>query len=179
LLAAPVVWVALPVLQAGPQALSLCFCKAPPRLPMPVAGVRPIQVADTFGAPRSGRRHHEGVDIFAPRRTPVLSTTEGLVFSYGEDRLGGRTVRVLGPGAQWHYYAHLETYGLLKEGQRIPAGYVLGTVGDSGNARGTPTHLHYGTYGYFGQAVNPWPRLQPLPAGKGGSLATRQHWGSS
>jgi murein DD-endopeptidase MepM/ murein hydrolase activator NlpD len=160
LLAVPMGWMALPVLKAGPRALSLCLEKSPVRLPMPVSGVRPVQVADTFGAPRSGGRRHEGIDIFAPRHTPIHSTTEGLVVSFGENRLGGRSVRVLGPGAQWHYYAHLETYGVLRVGQRVPAGYVLGTVGDSGNARGTPTHLHYGTYRFFGQAINPWPRLQ-------------------
>lgn len=126
-------------------------------LPHPLPGQR---FADTWGAARGGGRQHEGVDIFAPRGTPILATTPGVVLNIGENRLGGRTVMILGPGGQRHYYAHLERYREdLKEGQWVEAGDVVGYVGDSGNARGTPTHLHYGIY-TAGGAINPYPLLR-------------------
>lgn len=99
------------------------------------------------------------MDIFAPRDTPIRATTRGVVLNVGENRLGGRTVMVLGPGRQRHYYAHLERYADIREGQWIEAGDVVGSVGDSGNAQGTPTHLHYGIY-TAGGAVNPYPLLR-------------------
>ncbi|GAA5534426.1 M23 family metallopeptidase [Deinococcus aluminii] len=115
--------------------------------------------ADTWGGARSGGRRHEGVDIFAPRGTPIHATTRGIVLNVGENRLGGRTVMLLGPGGQRHYYAHLDRYADLRAGQWIEAGTVVGYVGDSGNARGTPTHLHYGIYTASG-AINPYPLLR-------------------
>ncbi|HUR79116.1 MAG TPA: M23 family metallopeptidase [Thermoanaerobaculia bacterium] len=122
------------------------------------------QLADTWGAPRSGGRSHQGIDIFAKRGTPVVSSTRGIVVTVGHNRLGGRIVRVLGPGGYWHYYAHLERFGPVREGQLVDAGTVLGTVGDSGNARGTPPHLHYGIYRFRGGAVNPFVYLSlPRP----------------
>ncbi|WP_034360004.1 M23 family metallopeptidase [Deinococcus phoenicis] len=125
-------------------------------LPNPLPGQRFV---DTWGGARSEGRKHEGVDIFAARGTPVHATTRGVVLNVGENRLGGRTVMVLGPGGQRHYYAHLDRYADLQEGQWIEAGRVVGYVGDSGNAKGTPTHLHYGIY-QLGGAVNPYPLLR-------------------
>lgn len=124
-------------------------------LPNPLPGQR---FADTWGGARSEGRRHEGVDIFAPRGTPIAATTRGFVLNVGPNRLGGRTVMVLGPGGQRHYYAHLDRYADLKEGDWIEAGTVVGYVGDSGNARGTPPHLHYGIYTGSG-AINPYPLL--------------------
>lgn len=162
LVSLPVVWITLPLLRVAFLGLPLCFQNAPVRIPMPVTGVRPTQVANTFGALRSEGRRHEGVDIFAARYTPILSTTTGVVISVGENRLGGRTVSVLGPGAQRHYFAHLESYGKVRVGQWVHEGYTLGTVGDSGNARGTPPHLHFGIYQFPGRALNPLPVLREL-----------------
>lgn len=131
----------------------------PERLLVPVEGVRPARIADTFGAPRGRTRLHQGVDIFAPRGTAVVSATDGLVVSVRERGLGGRQVWVLGPGGERHYYAHLDDWAFgLREGDAVRAGYLLGTVGDTGNARGTPPHLHYGVYTHGG-AVDPLPRL--------------------
>lgn len=127
---------------------------------MPVTEVRAVDVADTFGAPRGGSRRHEGVDIFAPRHTIVLSTTEGIVASVGDNRLGGHAVWILGPGGQWHHYAHLESFGDIRVGQRVPARFPVGTVGDSGNAKGTPPHLRYGTYNLLRRAEDPLPKLR-------------------
>ena len=132
----------------------------PASLPMPVRGVNVAEVADTWGAERSGDRRHEGVDIFATRGTAVTSTTRGVVGAVREGGLGGRQVWVRGPGLENHYYAHLDGWAEhLSQGDVVLLGDVLGFVGDSGNARGTPTHLHYGIYGEDG-ALDPMPRLR-------------------
>jgi murein DD-endopeptidase MepM/ murein hydrolase activator NlpD len=134
---------------------------APPdQLPMPVEGVRPRQVAATFGAPRDRDRQHAGVDIFAPRGTPVRATTLGIVASIRDTGLGGRQVWVLGPGLQRHYYAHLQDWAPgLSQGDLVAPGTLLGYVGNTGNARTTPPHLHYGVYGRQG-ARDPLPLLR-------------------
>lgn len=132
----------------------------PAHLPVPVAGVSPAQVADTWGAARGSDRSHEGVDIFADRGTPVRSTTPGVVSSVRESGLGGKQVWVIGPGMERHYYAHLQDWAPgLARGEILQPGTTLGYVGDSGNARGTPPHLHYGIY-TDGGAVDPLPRLR-------------------
>ncbi|MBA2238351.1 MAG: M23 family metallopeptidase [Lysobacter sp.] len=132
----------------------------PASLPVPVEGVPVEQVADSWGAARGPSRSHEGIDIFAPRGTPVLSTTRGVVSSVRESGLGGKQVWVLGPGMERHYYAHLDDWAAgLSERQVVRAGDTLGYVGTSGNARGTPPHLHYGIYGSSG-AMDPLPRLR-------------------
>lgn len=141
----------------------LLRAEPPSTLLVPVAGVRRKDLRDSWNAPRSGGRHHQGIDIFARRHTPIHSTTRGVVATVGVNSLGGRIVRVLGPGGEWHYYAHLERFAPLQKGDRVMPGTVLGYVGDSGNARGTPPHLHYGIYRPSGRAVNPYPRLA-LPA---------------
>ena len=130
----------------------------PEHLPSPIARVSPRAIANSWGTPRSGRRGHQGVDIFAPKDTPVLSTTRGIVASVGTNTLGGLVVWVIGPGLEWHYYAHLDRYGAFRVGDVVNPGDVLGYVGRTGNARGTPFHLHYGIY-RRGVAENPYPRL--------------------
>lgn len=94
-----------------------------------------------------------------------MSATDGIVVTVGANRLGGRIVRILGPSGQWHYYAHLERFAAIGEGQLVRRGAVIGFVGDSGNARGTPPHLHYGIYRFRGGAVNPYPLLAGHAAG--------------
>ena len=144
-------YVALRLIRAEPQ----------PTLPVPVEGVRPRQLRNTWHGPRSGGRLHQGIDIFARRGTPITSATPGIVAAVGRNSLGGRFVRVLGPGGEWHYYAHLERFADVRPGDVIRSGTVIGYVGDSGNAKGTPPHLHYGIYRFSGGAMNPYPRLQP------------------
>jgi peptidoglycan LD-endopeptidase LytH len=128
-----------------------------PALPVPVATAGPVRYSDTWGAARPNGRRHEGIDIFAPRGTPVISTTRGVVTRVGTNRLGGQIVGVLGPGLEWHYYAHLDGFAGFREGDLVRPGDVLGYVGTTGNARGTPPHLHYGIY--RNGAANPYPRL--------------------
>lgn len=124
-------------------------------LPSPLLGQH---LTDTWGGARSEGRRHEGIDIFAPRNTPIRATTQGVVSKVGDDRLGGKVVVIVGPGGAGHYYAHLEDYADISPNQWIETGDTVGYVGDSGNAKGTPPHVHYGVY-INGSAVNPYPLL--------------------
>ena len=129
------------------------------RLAMPVVGVRVRQVANTWGAARSGGRSHSGQDIFAKRGTPVYSATEGYVLRVGESPIGGKTVFVLGAGGRRYYYAHLDAHAEgLAAGDNVTTDSLLGYVGATGNAKGTPPHLHFGVYAEVG-AINPLPLL--------------------
>lgn len=148
----------------------LLTAERPSRLPLPVAGVSLRAVRDSWGDPRPGDRRHEGVDIFARRGTPVVSTTRGLISSIGENRLGGTVVWVMGPGGDLHYYAHLDRVADIEPRQRVEAGDVIGYVGNSGNAAATAPHLHYGIYRRPGGAINPYPLLTaPLASDDAGS----------
>lgn len=126
---------------------------------MPLADVSKKQIADTWHAPRGTDRLHEGQDIFAPKGTPVLSATSGYVFNIGENNLGGQTVSVIGAGGRVYYYAHLDAYAPgLREGDWVTTRTVLGFVGTTGNAQGTPPHLHFSIYTTSGP-INPLPLL--------------------
>ncbi|HEX8559832.1 MAG TPA: M23 family metallopeptidase [Pyrinomonadaceae bacterium] len=128
-------------------------------LAMPVEGVRVTQVGDSWGAPRSGGRRHEGQDIFAGRGTAVRSATEGYVVRVGESPLGGKTVWVAGAGARSYYYAHLDSYAQgLAVGDYVTKESALGHVGTTGNAAGGAPHLHFGVYS-AGGVLDPLPLL--------------------
>lgn len=158
-------YLAWPWLKHAMYVAELLGESAPQSLPMPVEGVPARAVRNSFGAPRAQDRTHQGIDIFAPRGTLVISTTRGIVTLIGENSLGGTVVWVLGPAGDRHYYAHLDRVADIQSGQRIDAGAVLGTVGTTGNARGTPPHLHYGIYRASG-AINPFPLLSGPPPTK-------------
>jgi murein DD-endopeptidase MepM/ murein hydrolase activator NlpD len=135
----------------------------PDALVVPVAGVERAALRSTWEAPRSGHRRHEGIDILAPRGTLVVAAAAGEVTKVGVDRLGGNVVWIAGAGASFYYYAHLDSFAPgLHAGQQVTAGTPLGRVGNSGNARGGATHLHFGIYplGRAFQAVDPTPLLQ-------------------
>jgi murein DD-endopeptidase MepM/ murein hydrolase activator NlpD len=159
-----------PYIERALYTMRLAAMPKPQALPVPVEGVRQRALRDTWGGARSEGRKHEGIDIFARRGTPVVSSTEGIVTQVGTNRLGGLVVWVLGPGGQRHYYAHLDSYSDVQPGMRIEAGRVLGHVGDTGNAKGTPPHLHYGIYD-TGGAINPYPLLKADPAPIGAPAA--------
>lgn len=128
-------------------------------LPVPIRTVRVKQISDTWQAARAEDRLHEGQDIFAPRGTPVYSATEGYVVRIGDNRLGGRTVSVIGAGGRVYYYAHLDSYAAgLSIGDQVTTETKIGYVGTTGNAQGTPPHLHFGVYTSSG-AINPLPLL--------------------
>ncbi len=131
-----------------------------PSLSIPVQGVNRNELQDSWGAPRSGGiRSHQGIDIFAPKNRPILSTTPGIVIRKGHNSLGGFVITVLGPGLERHYYAHMNAFGTFRRGSIVKVGDIIGYVGNSGNAMGTPTHLHYCIYSGLGQPKNPYPRL--------------------
>ncbi len=136
------------------------------KLAMPVKDVLKDQVANTWHAPRGTDRLHEGQDIFAPRGTPILSATEGYILRIGENTLGGQTISVVGAGGRVYYYAHLDSYApRIEEGDYVTTRTVLGYVGTTGNAAGTPPHLHFGVYATSGP-VNPLPLLSDRPQEK-------------
>jgi murein DD-endopeptidase MepM/ murein hydrolase activator NlpD len=151
------------------RVLPLYFAKVPPEadagLPMPVEGVLVGQVADTWGAARSEGRSHEGTDIFAPAGTPVRSATDGFVYRIEGLSRGGNSVTVVGGGGRRYFYTHFSAFASeLEEGQFVTPDTVLGYVGNSGNAAGTPPHLHFGVYdgaleSCAWDAINPYPLL--------------------
>ena len=128
-----------------------------PGLAFPVEGRSTPAILSTFGDPRDGgRRQHHGVDIFAPRGTPVLSAGEGRVSRVSETPVGGRVVWVRDQERGMSvYYAHLDTQ-LVERGAWVQPGDTLGTVGNTGNARSTPPHLHFGLYVRGEGPVDPW-----------------------
>lgn len=129
------------------------------KIAMPLEDVSRTAVADTWQAPRGTGRRHEGQDIFAPKGTPILSATNGYIYKIGENNLGGQTVSVIGSGGRVYYYAHLDSYARgIAVGDRVSKRTVLGYVGTTGNAQGTPPHLHFGIYTFTG-AINPLPLL--------------------
>jgi len=129
----------------------------------PVPGARGIN--SVFGDPRdAGLRRHEGVDIFAKAGTHVRAAADGVVTRVGETALGGRVVWVTDfPRGVRYYYAHLQEQ-LVRTGTFVRAGDVLGTVGNTGNARTTPPHLHFGIYARGEGAIDPDAFIRPVTA---------------
>ncbi len=121
--------------------------------------------SNDWGYPRAGGRYHQGNDIFAPRGTPVVAVGAGEVIRLNPPSaptaLGGVTVTYrTRDGSQW-YNAHLDSIASgIQVGASVSRGQQIGTVGDSGNARGTSPHLHIGRR-YNGGFVNPWPTISP------------------
>jgi murein DD-endopeptidase MepM/ murein hydrolase activator NlpD len=107
---------------------------------------------DSWGAPRSGGRRHEGVDMLAPMGTPMVSVVSGYV-EQTTNVLGGTVLRLFGDNGNRYYYAHLSAY----EGVSgwVPQGQVIGYIGDTGDATGIP-HLHFEIHPGGGVAVNPY-----------------------
>src|SRR3954468_22364396 len=135
---------ARPWIDRGVLLYALATEMPPVHVLIPVKDVTAHRLAHSWGNPRSGARQRQGIDILAPAGTPVLSATRGIVTRVGTNTLGGQVVWVLGPGLEWHYYAHLDRYGEFTRGDIVRQGDVLGYVGRTGNAAGTPYHLHYG-----------------------------------
>jgi peptidoglycan LD-endopeptidase LytH len=135
-------------------------------LAFPVVGRDSRAVGSGFGAPRDGgRREHHGIDIFAPRGTPVIAATAGTVTRVNETPRGGRVIWLRDAArGQNLYYAHLDSQR-VEEGAAVMTGDTLGTVGNTGNARSTPPHLHFGIYrrGEGPIDPHPWVHTSPLP----------------
>jgi peptidoglycan LD-endopeptidase LytH len=136
---------------------------------LPVAGVDPARVPDSFDEARDGgARRHNAIDILAPRGTPVLAADDGVVLRVSTNRLGGKTIYATDPDRRLvYYYAHLDGYHpRLQAGMHIARGDTLGYVGTTGNAPANVPHLHFqvmlmsrdGRY-WDGEPVNPYPVL--------------------
>ena len=131
-----------------------------PTLAFPVAGRDDRAIKSFYGAERDGgNRSHQGVDIFAPRGTPAVSAVNGVVVSTAPNALGGNVVFIRDfDRAQTLYYAHLDRQ-LVSVGERVQIGDTVGMVGNTGNARSTPPHLHFGIYVRRRGTVDPLPFL--------------------
>jgi murein DD-endopeptidase MepM/ murein hydrolase activator NlpD len=131
----------------------------------PIAGDYSVPLINSFGFPRMpgtpDAHSHQGIDIFAPRGTPLVAAERGVIGRIGNGRLGGLKFWLRGEsGADW-YYAHLDGFAPgLHNGQVVEAGELLGYVGNTGNAIGTPPHLHLEIHPNGGGAVNPYPLLK-------------------
>ena len=157
------------LLRGGRYTLEL---RAGPSLAFPVDAADNQDVHSVFGDPRDGgARDHHGIDIFAPRGTPALAAAAGIVSRVQDTERGGKVVWMdAGDGSGDRrsrtrlYYAHLDSQ-LVQRGQRVRAGDTIGLIGNTGNARTTPPHLHFGVYQRG--PVNPYPfvaRIDTVPA---------------
>ena len=127
-----------------------------PVLAFPVENRGDDDIKSRFGAPRDGgRRDHHGVDIFAPRGTPALAGTDGIVRRVETTTLGGKVVWLRDRDGHALYYAHLDRQ-YVTEGQEVEVGDTLGFIGNTGNARTTPPHLHFGIYSRGEGPLDPW-----------------------
>src|SRR5688572_16499324 len=149
------------LLRGGRYTLTI---RSGPALAFPVHGVGARAIGSRFGAPRDGgARDHHGIDIFAPRGTPVLAAAAGYVNGVRETQRGGRVVWLRDERRSMSlYYAHLDTQ-LVANGTAVSVGDTLGTVGNTGNARGTPPHLHFGVYRRGEGPIDPFPFVYTLP----------------
>jgi peptidoglycan LD-endopeptidase LytH len=160
-----------------PVAVAEGVTVGPAGLAIPVAGIKPEQLIDTFTQARAGgARVHDAIDIMAPHGTPVVAaapgTVEKLFFSQGG---GGITAYVRSPDKRWsYYYAHLQRYAPgVAEGQQVKMGTPIGFVGATGNANPAGPHLHFainrmsqGEKWWQGSPVNPYPLLAGRPASR-------------
>ena len=140
----------------------------PSAIAIPVLGITADQLRDTWGAPRSGSRTHQAIDILSERGTPVLAAVDGVILKLYESGAGGTTIYLSDMNADIvYYYAHLDRYADgLAEGDLVDRGQVLGYVGTTGNAPANAPHLHFsiehlpptGEW-WKGEPINPYPVL--------------------
>ncbi len=109
-----------------------------------------------------GARRHEGIDIFSAKGTPVVAVTDGYVVEVTEDGIGGKSVTIQSDDYSWRsYYAHLDEQKVVR-GQLVQKGQLIGTIGNTGNAKTTPAHLHFGIYD-GSSAMDPLPYVKTSP----------------
>jgi murein DD-endopeptidase MepM/ murein hydrolase activator NlpD len=157
------------LLRGGRYSISIVI---KPSLRFPVSGRDTTAIGSWYGDSReAGRRRHEGLDIFAPRGTPVIAAADGVVRSTRLNNLGGNVVWLRDDFGRSHYYAHLDSQVVYRR-QRVLAGDTIGFVGNTGNARTTPPHLHFGIYARG--SFDPYPALQQLPTTPPGFTGDRE-----
>ncbi len=138
------------------------------KLLIPVEGIKLAQLSDNFDQPRGKERHHEALDIVAPKGTKVIAATDGKVVKLFNSKPGGLTVYQFDPTEKYaYYYAHLDRYADgIKEGTVLKRGDLVGYVGTTGNANLDTPHLHFAVVEltpkkewWKGTPVNPYPML--------------------
>ena len=151
----------------GPLAVLVIGFFLPQRMIIPVkdATTKSWDVNSFWAYPWGSSITHKGVDIFAKKGTDVISSTSGIVVYTHEGGKGGKSVMIRGPKWRFHYYAHLDDY-LARPLQPVKRGTKIGTVGDTGNAKGKSPHLHYAITTpfpypqlYDGEAVQGWRKM--------------------
>ncbi|MBA2296916.1 MAG: M23 family metallopeptidase [Actinobacteria bacterium] len=155
----------VPEVRVLPAPTSLFVPLSPGGFVFPIYG--DAGFSDTWGAPRATTGRHQGTDIFAPLGAPVLAAANGTLFSVGWNTVGGWRLWLRDRAGNQFYYAHLSAYSsLAADGTEVRAGQVIGFNGNTGDAQGTPYHLHFEIHpvallplGYQGGAVNPYPYL--------------------
>jgi len=139
------------------------------KLAIPVAGLKPAQLRDTFTEARTEGRVHNAIDIIAPRGAQVLAATNGKIVKLFNSVRGGTTIYQSSADQKWIlYYAHLDRYADgLTEGRVANQGELIGYVGDTGNAGAGNTHLHFAVWSvtdpkryWDGININPYPLLR-------------------
>lgn len=162
----------------GPTPPSLSPTPVAPAAPttnllLPVQGIQPGELVDTFNQTRGGTRIHEALDIMAPRGREVLAVADGKVAKLFTSQQGGLTVYQFDPSERFtYYYAHLDRYAPgLVEGKLLKRGELVGYVGSSGNANPDAPHLHFAIFElgpekrwWEGKPINPYPLLRGMAA---------------
>jgi murein DD-endopeptidase MepM/ murein hydrolase activator NlpD len=140
-----------------------------PGLMIPVVGIRPDQLTDTFTASRSAGRSHDAIDIMAPGGTPVVAAADGEIVKFFDSERGGITIYELTADKKYMlYYAHLQRRADdVSVGMQVKKGATIGFVGDTGNAGAGNTHLHFSVAivtdpkrFWEGVYLNPYPLLK-------------------
>ncbi|WP_229412890.1 M23 family metallopeptidase [Massilia sp. Root335] len=148
---------------------------APPATPagkllVPVDGIPPAKLTDTYDQPRGSERHHEALDIMAPKGAKVVAAADGKIVKLFTSKPGGLTIYQFDPTEKYaYYYAHLDRYADgLQEGAQVKRGDLIGYVGSTGNADPNAPHLHFAVFEltpekqwWKGTPVDPYPLLQP------------------
>ena len=135
---------------------------------LPISGLRLENIIDTFAQTREGSKHHEAVDIMAPRGTPVVAVDSGTIRKLFLSKPGGVTIYQFDSNEIYcYYYAHLDRYAAgLTEGKSVQRGELIGYVGSTGNASARAPHLHFAIFRlgpekhwWQGEAINPFGAL--------------------
>jgi murein DD-endopeptidase MepM/ murein hydrolase activator NlpD len=118
---------------------------------------------DTWHAPRSGGRHHQGTDVFAPWGSAAYAVVDGVIERWSDGGLGGLAVWLRGDDGTRYYYAH-NAQNVAQPGARVRAGQLIAYVGKTGNAETTPAHIHFEARPPYagGASLNPYPWLAAL-----------------
>ena len=151
-----------------PVAIAGAVEVGPAGIAIPVPGVKPGQLIDTFDQARASGRRHDAIDIMAGEGTPVIAAADGTIEKLFNSDRGGITIYERSGDQKWvYYYAHLSAYAPeLREGQRVKRGQMIARVGHTGDASATAPHLHFainqmaaGERWWNGTPINPYPLL--------------------